>query len=119
VRILIAVMISFIMNLLLPEDTMISGAFLGVAIGFVFASRNIPIDMGSSVRQKLLRYLVGIATTGVVYFVLKLASNPLDALAGNNQTQLLRFVRYAIVGAWVSYGTPYVFLKLNLAKRES
>ena len=119
VRILIAVMISFIMNLLLPEDTMISGAFLGVAIGFVFASRNLPIDMESNVRQKLLRYLVGIATTGVVYFVLKLASNPLIALAGNSQTQLLRFVRYAIVGAWVSYGTPYVFLKLNLAKRES
>jgi membrane-associated phospholipid phosphatase len=119
VHILIAAAFSFFMNWLLPTDTMISGAFLGAAIGFVVASQNIPIDTDGRIRQKLLRYLVGIVSTAAVYFTLKLVTKPLNALSGDKQTQLIRFVRYAIIGAWVSYGSPFLFLKLRLAKRES
>jgi membrane-associated phospholipid phosphatase len=118
-RIILAAALSFIMNLLLPADTMIAGAFLGASLGFTFASRNIPIDTGESVGNKILRYLVGLASIGIVYFVLKFASNPLNTLSGNNQAQLIRFVRYTIVGGWVSYGAPFLFLKLKLAKREA
>ncbi len=119
VRVLIAAALSFVMNLLLPADTMISGAFLGASIGFAFASRNIPIETEGAVMQKVVRYIVGIASTGLVYFALKFASGPLNALSGNSQAQLVRFVRYAIVGAWVSYATPFLFLTLKLAKREA
>jgi hypothetical protein len=107
------------MNSLLPEDTMISGAFLGAAAGFALASRNIPIDQQDTVRQKIFRYLAGLASTGIVYFALKFASNPLNALSNNSQAQLIHFVRYAIVGGWVSYGAPFIFLKLGLATREA
>jgi membrane-associated phospholipid phosphatase len=117
-RVVFAAALSFIMNSLLPKDTMISGAFLGAAIGFAFASRNIPIDQTDGVKQKILRYLVGLVSTGIVYFAMKLADNPLNTLSGNNQTQLIRFVRYAMVGGWVSYGAPFVFLKTKLATRE-
>jgi len=118
-RVVLAAALSFIMNLLLPGDTMIAGAFLGAAIGFAFASRNIPLDQKDGVRQKILRYLAGLASTGIVYFALKFASNPLNALSSNSQIQLIRFVRYAIVGGWVSYGAPFMLLKLGLAKREA
>jgi membrane-associated phospholipid phosphatase len=118
-RVILAAVLSFIMNSLLPEDTMISGAFLGAAAGFALASRNIPIDQQDTVRQKIFRYLAGLASTGIVYFALKFASNPLNALSNNNQAQLIHFVRYAIVGGWVSYGAPFIFLKLGLATREA
>lgn len=118
-RVILAAALSFIMNLLLPSDTMISGAFLGASIGFAFASRNVPIDQRDDVRHKLLRYLAGLATTGIIYLALKFASSPLTSISGNNQEQLIRFVRYALVGGWVSYGAPFMFLKLGLAKREA
>jgi len=118
-RVLLSAPLSFIMNSLLPEDTMISGAFLGAAAGFALASRNIPIDQQDTVRQKIFRYLAGLASTGIVYFALKFASNPLNALSNNSQAQLIHFVRYAIVGGWVSYGAPFIFLKLGLATREA
>lgn len=118
-RVILAAALSFIMNLLLPSDTMISGAFLGASIGFTFASRNVPIDQRDEVRYKLLRYLAGLATTGIIYLALKFASSSLTSISGNNQEQLIRFVRYALVGGWVSYGAPFMFLKLGLAKRES
>ncbi|MGB9685850.1 MAG: phosphatase PAP2 family protein [Rectinema subterraneum] len=118
-RVILAAALSFIMNLLSPSDTMISGAFLGASIGFTFASRNVPIDQRDDVRHKLLRYLAGLATTGIIYLALKFASSPLASISGNNQEQLIRFIRYALVGGWVSYGAPFMFLKLGLAKRES
>jgi hypothetical protein len=30
---------------------------------------------------------------------------------------LMRYVRYTLVGAWVSAGAPWIFIKLNLAKK--
>ena len=30
---------------------------------------------------------------------------------------LLRYIRYALVGAWISAGAPWFFAKLNLAGR--
>lgn len=118
-RIILAVAVSFIMNVLSPKDTLIAGAFLGAAVGFAFASGNIPIDQTDGFRKKILRYLVGLVGTSLIYFVLKFASAPLNTISHNNQEQLIRFVRYAIIGGWVSYGAPFLFLKLKLARRES
>ena len=117
-RAILGAAISFIMNLLLPSDTMISGAFLGVSIGFAFASRDVPLDQRDEVKHKLVRYLAGLATTGILYLALKFASSPLVVISGNKQEQLIRFIRYAIVGGWVSYGAPRMFVRLGLAKRE-
>jgi hypothetical protein len=31
----------------------------------------------------------------------------------------LRYIRYTLVGAWVSAGAPWVFVKLKLAQKAS
>jgi hypothetical protein len=119
VRIIIIAALSFVMNVLYPLDTTISGAFLGAAIGFAFASRNIPLSYGDSVKLKAIRYFIGLVSAGAVYYVCKLASNPLDAISGNSQERLIRFARYAVLGGWISYGAPFLFIKLKIAKREA
>jgi len=119
VQIIIIAALSFFMNVLFPRDTTISGAFLGAAIGFAFASRNVPLSYGDSATSKAIRYFVGLASAGAVYYLCKLASNPLEAISGNTQERLVRFARYAVLGGWMSYGAPFLFIKLKIAKRES
>ena len=119
IRVVLAAAIAFIMNLLLPNDTMIAGAFLGAAVGFAFAARRVAFSQEDSAGSKLLRYAAGLLSTGLVYGALKLAAGPLDSLSGHNQEQLIRFVRYAIVGGWVSFGAPLLFVRLKLARQEN
>lgn len=119
VRVILAAAISFLMNLILPKETMISGAFLGAALGFTFAAHGLSFEENDKLKIKVSRYLVGLATTGIVYIVLKMASTPINSLLGNNQENLLRFVRYTLVGGWVSFGVPFLFLKVGLAHRTS
>jgi len=61
-----------------------------------------------------LRYLVGMATVGIVYALPKLLLAGIEA----GGPPLLRFLRYALLGAWVAAGAPWLFLKLGLAERE-
>jgi hypothetical protein len=119
IRVILAAALSFFMNLILPKETMISGAFLGAALGFTFAAHRLAFDENDKLKIKISRYLAGLVTTGIVYIVLKIASDPINSLLGNNQENLLRFIRYALVGGWVSFGVPFLFLKVGLAHRTS
>jgi len=96
-RVILAAALSFVMNLILPKETMISGAFFGAAIGFTFAARSLAFNEKDRLKIKISRYLVGLITTGIVYVLLKSASGPINNLLGNNQENLLRFLRYALV----------------------
>ena len=117
IRVVLAAALSFVMNLLLPNDTMISGAFLGASVGFAFAARNVAFSQSDALGTKALRYAAGLASTGIMYLALKLAAGPIDAISAHSQEQLIRFIRYTIIGGWISLGAPFLFLKLKLARQ--
>ncbi len=119
IRVVVAAGLSFVMNLLLPNDTMISGAFFGASIGFAFAAKKAAFDQNDSIKMKAIRYGVGLVSTGIIYAALKLAAGPLDAVSAHSQEQLIRFIRYAIIGGWISLGAPLLFLKLKIARQAS
>jgi len=119
IRVVLAAALSFIMNLLLPNDTMISGAFLGASVGFAFAAGKMSSSQSDTLSGKALRYAVGLASTGIIYAALKLAAGPIDAVSAHSQEQLIRFIRYAIIGGWISLGVPFLFIKLKLAGQEN
>lgn len=117
-RIVLAVAAAFVMNLLLPGDTSVSGAFLGSAVGFAFCARDFPFSEDDPRRVRFIRYLLGLASTAALYVVLKYADTTLNAATGGSQARLVRFIRYALVGGWASLGAPVMFLKLGLAKKQ-
>ncbi|MCX8012778.1 MAG: phosphatase PAP2 family protein [Rectinema sp.] len=117
-RIVLVAAVAFVMNLLLPDDTSISGAFLGSAVGFILCAKDFPFSEDDPRRAKVLRYLLGLAGTAAIYFLLKAADTALQGATGGSQARLARFVRYALLGGWVSLGAPFMFLKLGLAKQE-
>jgi hypothetical protein len=103
------------MNVLNMKDTSLSGLFFGFAGTAIYAKKAAPFSVSGSFWKKTLRYLVGMATVAIVYALPKF----LLASAETSGPPLLRFLRYALLGAWVSAGAPWLFLKLNLAERES
>jgi membrane-associated phospholipid phosphatase len=113
-QMVLAAAVSFVMNLLMPGDTSLSGVFLGSSAGFILANRDLRFDAGGELKIRVLRYLLGIAATAALYLGPKLLIG--DAFAA--QAQLVRFLRYGIVGIWVAYGAPWCFLKLKLIKLE-
>lgn len=113
-KIILLALVSFAMNQLLPGDTSMAGLFLGAGVGFVIASEDLRFSSGGSAGTRILRYGIGMATTLALY----LAPKYLVGDAFPAQENLIRFLRYAVVGAWISLGAPWLFLSLGLATRE-
>lgn len=110
-----AALIALAMNALDMRDTSLSGVFFGAAAGFAFVPALAPFKNEGSAVQKLVRMLVGLAGSALIYLGLK-AVFPVQ---GADLYALFRFIRYAALGAWVALGAPWVFLKLRLAEREA
>ena len=114
IQVLVAAAVALAMNAFLPGDTSLAGAFFGGGVGFIFTAKTARFSAGGRLSVRLLRYLVGMVGTALLYVVPKL-------LVGDSfpeQLALIRFLRYGIVGLWVAYGAPKVFLLLRLAEIE-
>ena len=119
--VLIVALGAYGMNALNPQDTTMGGLFLGMALGYLAMDRRFPFranrgaDGGKALLgQLVLRYAVGMAGTVVVYALLK----RWFPSQGKPWFPFFHFLRYALVGFWVTAGAPWVFLKTRLAPRR-
>jgi uncharacterized membrane protein YGL010W len=74
-------------------------------------------NAGGAVWKRILRFVLGLVGVLVFYLGLDLL---FGLIAPDAQTLLpfvLRYVRYTLVGAWVSFGAPWLFIRLKLADR--
>ncbi len=106
--------VALAMNFLNMKDTSLSGVFFGFAGGAVFAKKRVLFSVSGTIRRRALRYLFGLATVAIVYALPKL----LLAAVEVDGPPLVRFLRYALLGAWVTAGAPWLFLKMRLADPE-
>lgn len=104
--------VTLAMNLLTNNDAALSGAFFGLAGAAIYAKERAPFSEKGSLGKRLGRYLFGMLTVGIIYAAPKLLLGDLGAVT------LVKFLRYALVGAWVAAGAPWLFLKLGLAERD-
>ena len=107
--------VALLMNMAMPSDTLLSGAFFGSAVGFALANKNLRFDAGGDLNKRLLRYVLGIAGTSVIYFGPQLLLGD----APGSQENLIRFLRYGFIGLWVAYGAPWCFHKLGIVSLET
>jgi hypothetical protein len=106
--------IALAMNVLNMKDTSLSGAFFGLAGAAIYAKKSAPFSISGSLLKRALRYLFGMATVAIVYAIPKLLLAGIEV----GGPPLLRFLRYALLGAWVAAGAPWLFLKMGLADPE-
>jgi membrane-associated phospholipid phosphatase len=113
-RIIAAAVVALGMNALHPGDPTLAGAFLGTAIGANFLFGRIAFDASSgTLKTKLARMGLGLAGLALVYVGGKLLSPG----EGSTLYPLVKFVRYALVGAWISLGAPWLFVRLGLGRK--
>jgi Membrane-associated phospholipid phosphatase len=107
--------VALVMNVLYIQDVSLAGIFFGFAGAYVYARGDARFSVSGPFAKRALRFLVGIVTVAAVYALPKLLLAHVEA----GGPPLLRFLRYALLGAWVGVGAPWLFVKLHLADREA
>lgn len=88
-----------------------SGAWLGLIIGVVLVNEKIPLGkITSSFNRRSIRFIIGLI--GVMILWAGLRQIFPDGIAV--LSDLLRFLRYFLIGFWISAGAPIVFKRLGL-----
>lgn len=88
-----------------------SGAWLGLIVGVVLVSDKIPLGkITSSLNKKIVRFIIGLIGVMILWAGLRLVFPSEIAYL----SEFLRFVRYFLIGIWISGGAPFLFRKLNL-----
>jgi hypothetical protein len=93
-------------------------SLLGFGIGLLFESARIRFEVAGTPNKRVARYLVGIFVTAVIFFGLR-AVFPDTNEAPYIVSLPLRALRYFLASIWVSYYAPALFLRLNLAQRQT
>ena len=92
-----------------------AGTLFGVIIGAVWINSMGGYQASGPVAMRALRYVVGLIGVLILYI-------GLGAVFPRGEGFIfyaLRFVRYTLIGWWVSGGAPWVFVRLKLAGRNT
>lgn len=91
----------------------VSGTWFGMTAGLaLLAGGNGGHDPHGPILLRILRFLLGIVGVGVIYLGLGL----LFPKTPDFLSYVLRFIRYSMVGFWVTWLAPLIFVKLGLAQ---
>ncbi|MHB8134252.1 MAG: phosphatase PAP2 family protein [Anaerolineaceae bacterium] len=94
-------------------DGVISAAavWFGILAGLILVQHIIPLGrVKASIEQLFTRFIIGTIGVLVIWMGLKLIFPDDIAFV----SEILRFIRYGLLGIWVSAGAPYIFLKVGL-----
>lgn len=89
-----------------------AGAFFGLAAGAIWIQARRGFSPGGSLLQRILRYLLGVVGVFILWYGLGQIFPRQDDLLSYG----LRYLRYALVGLWVTGLAPFLFVRLGLAK---
>jgi membrane-associated phospholipid phosphatase len=107
------------------EAVSLSGAFttagtvFGLLTGLAWFNRQGGFSTDGPVWKRVVRFLLGAVGVLVFYLGLKILFGLIAPDTEALLPFLLRFVRYTLVGAWVSAGAPWMFVRLKLADRAA
>lgn len=87
-----------------------AGTFFGLAAGAILIFERGRVDTRGLWWKRVLRFLLGLIGATVLWSGLRIVL-PRDT---SLLSQVLRYMRYAVAGFWITYGAPWVFIKLGL-----
>jgi len=87
-----------------------AGTLFGLFAGLAWVNQYGSFEASGSFKDRFLRYLLGLVGLIIVYIGLKVIFP-----SGENLIAFLfRYLRYSLLGFWVTGGAPFIFLKVNL-----
>jgi membrane-associated phospholipid phosphatase len=113
-QILLALLLPLLLLAIQPNDVMVqvTGTLAGIAVGVALTMRYLEFDAGGLIWKRAIRFLLGVVVVAAIYFGLRLVFPG----EGESLYATFRFIRYGLVGLWISLGAPWLFLRLNLAE---
>ena len=90
-----------------------AGALFGLLAGLAWIKSRGGFDAGGPATQRILRYLLGLVGVAVFWYGLGAVFPRSEDLL----SYILRYLRYTLIGLWISAGAPYLFLRLKLAQK--
>ena len=96
-----------------------AGTLFGLLTGLAFFNRQGGFSTDGPVWKRTLRFVVGVVGILAFYVGLDLLFGLISPDAEAVLPYILRYIRYTLVGAWVSAGAPWVFVKLKLAGKAA
>lgn len=96
---------------------MLSGALFGSICGYLLMKRYASFRSDGDWMKRVGRYVLGMIGMLVIYYALDVLFSLITAdetLTG----YILRYIRYATVTIWVTFLSPWIFLRIRLAERE-
>jgi membrane-associated phospholipid phosphatase len=96
-----------------------AGTLFGLLAGLAWFNRQGGFDANGPFWKRILRLVLG----GVGILVFRFGLDVLFGLIAPDAEAvlpyILRYIRYVLVGAWVSAGAPWIFVKLKLARKAA
>ena len=88
-----------------------AGVFFGLSLGGILLWKRGWFDAGGFLWKRIVRYLIGVIGVVVIWYGLGAVFPRGEALF----PYILRYFRYGLVGFWVAYLGPLLFIRLKLA----
>ncbi|MEA1940526.1 MAG: phosphatase PAP2 family protein [Candidatus Caldatribacteriota bacterium] len=96
-----------------PDVLSSVAALTGVGYGLLLFSSSIGGIQPGNWLQRILSFLIGVIGIGILYLGLKF----ILPSEGQPFYQLSRFFRYLLIGIWISFGAPRLFIQTGLARQ--
>jgi membrane-associated phospholipid phosphatase len=95
------------------------GTLFGFLAGLAWFNRQGGFSPVGPIWKRTLRFVLGAIGVLVFYVGLDVLFGLIVPDAEAVLPDILRYIRYALVGAWISAGAPWIFVKLKLAGKAS
>ncbi|MBN2256304.1 MAG: phosphatase PAP2 family protein [Anaerolineaceae bacterium] len=92
----------------------INGSLFGMLTGYVWIMRSGGFQTRGNAFQLVLRYVVGVAGMLAIRYGLKFLFPESTDLLGYS----LRFIRYGLIGLWLTALAPFLFIKLKISRKS-
>jgi membrane-associated phospholipid phosphatase len=90
-----------------------AGIFFGLSVGWIWLRDRGGFDAGGPIIQRAIRFLIGLIGVAIFWQGLGMVLPHGEAFV----PFVLRYLRYALVGIWVTGLAPYIFIRLKLAEQ--
>lgn len=113
----VAFFVPVLMALLFQSDSTVSATAVmaGFGCGLAISLRYVPFAANGVWWLRLLRYVIGAAVMMGIYLGLSALFPEMDG----GLYYLLRFIRYGLLGLWISLGAPWLFVQLHLTQKPT
>ncbi|GAG64594.1 unnamed protein product, partial [marine sediment metagenome] len=96
-----------------PDIISSTAALTGIGYGLLLFFSFIGEIRPGNWLKRLISFLVGVIGIGIIYLGLKL----ILPSEGQSLYQLSRFFRYLLLGIWISFVAPWLFIRMGLAQK--